>query len=162
MPYYISALKALVALCTQPFAMGVILMDAIMPEFTKLSADPQSYLQNHPYEALEVRILSTLLICVIVIFSVQSFSTFSQCGMYRVNPRDLQNKPDFINRWWVTIGRYINIIVLLMIMWGCMFLIWTTVDPIMIVLKSSALFFVLRLDDMFVQNRGLQGSCKVF
>ena len=148
-PYYVSALKSCLALCTQLFAMGVILCDAMMPEFRRLIEDPRTYLKGQPDKPVEVRMLSILLLCVIIVFSVQSFKTFSRTGMYRINPRDLRNKPDFVNSCWITIGRYANITVLFMVMLGSMFLIFTEVDPILIVLKSSALFFVLRLDDMF-------------
>lgn len=153
-PYYVSALKALLALCTQIVAMCLILWDGMLREFIEQYDDPpipRSYLQQHSQKSIQLRILSILIILVTVLHLVQQFSSFTESGLYLIDPRDLRNKPDFVNSWWLTIGRYANIAVFLMVLYGSMFLIFHASEPIVIVLDSAALYFVLTLDDMFVR-----------
>ena len=154
-PYYKSALKALLVGITQPLAMWVVLNDGLIQRVLVFWNQHQ-LCSDKGHKGLDVVIMSNLLNFVIIAFSLQHFSTFTHSGMYRINAFDLRNKPAFISATWLTFGRYMNITILQMVMWGALFFIWTTKDPMAIVLKSSAMFFVSKLDDMFVQSKDFQ------
>ena len=150
-PYYRSVLKSILALSTQLFAISVVIEHQVLEAVFEMAKD-HKFCDSKTRKPFDVQIMANLLILVIIVFSLQSFTQFTRCGMYRINSLDLHNKPAFVNAWWFTIGRYVNIAIMLMVMWSSLFLIWHNTDPIFIVLKSSAMFFVLRLDDLFVQK----------
>ena len=139
--------KAILSMCTQILGMIVVLYQEVQTESQRKShwctAD----------DHLSFKLMSFLFCILIFVFSYESFIKFETNGMYRIHHLDFHNKPDFINPFWVWIGRYINSIVLLMVLYGSFFLVYFSKVATDIVLNSVAMFFMLELDNLMVSQK---------
>ena len=84
-------------------------------------------------------------------FKVEGYLRKEGSGMYRINAVNLEDKPHFLSSWKITVGRYINIIVLLAVTLGAMFVV--VGDPDAFALKFSSFIGVLKLNKLFVQSK---------
>ena len=103
--------------------------------------------------AWSVKAMSCLFCLSILVLCYHHYVRFSHYGMYRVNAVDHRNKPDCLNPYWLMLGRFVNVSVLLMVLWGAFSLIYFSVDPAEIVLNAMAMFFILELAALFVNDR---------
>ena len=84
-------------------------------------------------------------------FKVEGYRRKEGNGMYRINAVNLEDKPHFLSSWKITVGRYINILVLFAMTAGAMFVV--VGDPDAFALKFSSFIGVLKMNKLFVQSK---------
>jgi len=142
--------QAVLAMFTQTIGITVVLGEEILRAH---GHDDPVCRKESPWT---IKIMSLLFCMAILVLCYHHYIRFSHYGMYRVNAVDYRNKPDFINPYWIMLGRFVNVTVLLMVLWGAFSLIYYSVDPTEIVLNAMAMFFILELANLFVNDRDYQ------
>ena len=94
--------------------------------------------------------MSMMFAFVILVFSLNEFRNYRQCGMYRIHPTDLRNKPYFVHAFWISFGRFLNTAVTMMVLAGSILMLWLCNDPNSIVYDAIAMFFLVDMDNLFV------------
>ena len=97
--------------------------------------------------------MSWLFCMAMCVLCYHRYVRLSHYGMYRVNAIDLGNKPDFINPYWLLLGRFVNVTVLLMVLWGALSLIYWSADGTELILHAMAMLFLLDISSLFVTER---------
>ena len=111
-------------------------------------------------DTISFRVMSFLFCWTIIVFSYESFIEFRYNGMYRIHHLDFHNKPLFVNPGWIWVGRYVNTVVMLMVMYGSFFLVYFSHNASDIVLNAVAMFFMLELDDLMVNEQDYKDLAK--
>ena len=145
--YYQIIFKAILAMFTQIIGMFVVLWQEMNQGWQ---------IKNHWCDSddpIHFKVMSFLFCITIIVFSYEGFITFRYNGMYRIHHLTFENKPDCINPYWISIGRYINTFVMLMVLYGSVFLVYFSEFATDIVLNSVAMFFMLELDDLLVNEQ---------
>eukprot|EP01083_Nonionella_stella_P090606 253103_1 len=145
--FWVILLRAILAATTQLLGMIVVLYQEVN---AGIAADDTLCVPNMPFY---FKCLTCLFLWVIVVFAYDGFMVFRSHGMYRIHHITLHNMPDFINPFFVMLGRYINTIVMLFVLWGSFALVWSSTMATDIVLNAVAMFFMLELDDLFVSDQ---------
>ena len=136
--------RCLLAFCTQTFAIYLIMSHQLVDAIFDVHSGRSQCDREAPWRA---HILMLLLLLCVAIFVVQQFHNLHNFGGYRINMRDLHNKPDFINGTMLRVGYYTNMLLVSLLMLASISVIWKQTTVVSRLLKTVAVFFILELDD---------------
>ena len=95
------------------------------------------------------RTMGALLVLCILVMAIHEYNKGTRSGLHRVD-RWMTNKPNGFSSIWIVISRFVNTVVLWMVVLTQTFVVWKEHDAISIVMNSVALWFLLQIDDQFV------------
>ena len=141
--------RCFAAFGTQFFAVFVIVFQELLADIAALVKGEKKCDRDASWST---RVLMSMLILCVIIFVFQEFYKLNHFGGYRINKRNLHNKPDFINGFLLLVGYYVNILILVMMLLSSIAVIWKSTATIDRILNAVAVFFILELDNMLVSK----------
>jgi len=144
---YKALCKAVLAMFAQTVGIVVILGEDVLREH---ASDGPFCKKEATWSMKAMSFLFCMAMCVLC---YHRYVRLSHYGMYRVNVIDLSNKPDFVNPYWLLLGRFVNVTVLLMVLWGALSLIYWSADGTELVVHAMAMLFLLDIGSLFVNER---------
>lgn len=155
---YTHYLKAILCASIQIIGLGMFIytkFDAMIKDRGLCLFDGLWTLSNHDHVAL-TQVLSVMFAIYISFKMGGLIIDISSKGLYTMNLYTMKNCPPFINKYWVLTGKYINIIALLLAIYGSYIVLYTTDDILDVILNSVALFFILEVDDYILDSTDYQ------
>jgi len=147
--YYESAFKAILSMSTQLIGMAVVMEQEGYQGYQEKAEICSSFADYH--DSLS-KLMAFLFCWTVLVFAYGTFRTLQNKGMYRIDNVAYRNKPDCVSAGWISIGRVVNTIVLIQVLIGSFYIVYSSHGATDIVLNSVAMFFMFEMGGLFVTN----------